>query len=446
MKAPSRKTITASIFFGFFILFFGAILFYFGPALLNNGGSTFDETDESRGFTFFPFGRGGGSGGVVTEPGDTNGGGAVTNPGGNDGNGGEISEPEIQRLRLVADVPTSGGFVYQDTLDRSSLFDVTSDAVSTMRYIESESGNVYETTENTLLNNRITITTIPRVLEAMFIDKDNLIIRYVDPVSDALKTFSASVSEIPQDSLVEGDENGLSRLSGVFLPDDIQDVSINNNQEILYTQTSPSGLVAIVTDVLGQNKKQIFSSPLSEWKPDWERRSETITMTQYPSAVAFGYSQILNRTTERTSPFVSGVRALDVLLSPDGTRALVSYKDGNAQSLFIRNEDGSYTDTNLSTFTEKCVWSSDSILAYCAEPINQVGSEAPDVWYQGVESYSDDVWRINTSDATTRILFSPFEENFYSLDIIDLGISNDERFLYFRDKEDQFFWTYQLEI
>lgn len=445
MKAPSRKTITAGIFFGFFILFFGALLFYFGPGLFNNTDSNFDDTDESRGFTFFPFGRGGGSGGVVSEPADPTDNGVQT-PTGNTGDGGEISEPEIQRLRLVADVPTAGGFVYQETLERNSLFDVTSDSVSTMRYIESESGNVYETNENTLLNTRVTITTIPRVLGAMFVSKDNLIIRYIDPASTALKTFSAAVSEIPQDSLVEEDESNLSRLSGVFLPDDIQDVSINNSREILYTQTGPSGLTAIVTDVLGQNKKQIFSSPLSEWKPDWSRRSETITMTQYPSSAAFGYSQILNRTTERTSPFVSGVRALDVLLSPDGARALVSYKDGNAQSLFIRNEDGSYTDTNLSTFAEKCVWSSDSILAYCAEPINQISSESPDVWYQGVESYSDDMWRINTSDASVRVLFSPFEENFYSLDIIDLGISNDERFLYFRDKQNQYFWTYQLEI
>jgi len=56
------------------------------------------------------------------------------------------------------------------------------------------------------------------------------------------------------------------------------------------------------------------------------------------------------------------------------------------------------------------------------------------------------VWRINTDDVSVRELFSPFDEGLFSLDIIDLGISADERFLYFRDKQDLFFWTYQLEI
>lgn len=444
MKAPSRKTITAGIFFGFFILFFGALFFYFGQGFFTQSDPNFVDTDESRGFTFFPFGRGGseGTGGQVDPVDTTNGGTDTTNP----NEPGEVVEPEIERLRLVSDVPTAGGFVYRRTIENNSFFNVTPETISVMRYIERESGNVYETTELTRINSRVTNTTIPRVLEAMFVDGDSLLVRYIDPISNTLKTFSAAVSQVPETSLVDNEGAGLSRLSGVFLPDGIQDVSINNAGEILYTQTSPSGLVAIVTDALGQNKKQIFSSPLSEWKPDWAKRSETITMTQYPSSVAFGFSQILNRTTERTSPFISGVRALDVLLSPDGTRALVSYKDGNTQSLFIRNQDGTYSDTNLSTFAQKCVWSSDSVLAYCAEPINQISSEAPDLWYQGVESYSDDVWRINTNDATTRVLFSPFEENFYSLDIIDLDISADERFLFFRDKDNEYFWTYQLEL
>ena len=205
-------------------------------------------------------------------------------------------------------------------------------------------------------------------------------------------------------------------------------------------------MVAIVTDRLGQNKKQIFSSPLQQWKPDWDKRSETITMTQYPSSIAYTVSQILNRTTERTAPFVAGVQGLDVLMSPNGERAFVSYKTGSTISLYLRTETGEYVDTGLDTYAEKCVWSSDSIIAYCAEPLGRISGDAPDSWYQGVESYSDDVWRINTTDVTTKILFSPFDEGQHSLDIIDLDISADEQYLYFRDKDNQFFWTYQLEL
>jgi hypothetical protein len=79
-------------------------------------------------------------------------------------------------------------------------------------------------------------------------------------------------------------------------------------------------------------------------------------------------------------------------------------------------------------------------------PLNDISAQAPDVWYQGVESYSDDVYQIDTSTNISGLLFSPFEEGSYSLDITDLNLSLNERYLSFIDKETTTFWTYQLEI
>lgn len=447
MNMPSRKTITATLFFGFILLFLGGLFWYFGGIFFTNNSSSIDNVGEERGFTFFPFGRGGAA---VTPTTPTNEGGGTQTSGNtgstNTGTAGEEGEIEIDRLRLIAEVPTAGGYVYRRTIANDSLFDVAPQTQEAMRFVEVETGHVYETTDSAITNTRVTNTTIPRVNEANFIDGNSVIMRYVDPTSDTIKTFVASITDdTPRGEQIEGVQT-FSKLQGVFLPEDIQDVSVNAQKEILYTQANDEGMIAVVTDELGQNKKQIFSSPLSQWKPDWSKRSETITMTQYPSAVAYSVSQILNRTTERTTPLVAGAQGLDVLLSPNGNRALVSYKTGRTISLFLQGEDGTYTDTGLDTYAEKCIWSSDSVIAYCAEPIGQISADAPDTWYQGLETYSDDMWRINTSDVTSKILFSPFDEGQYSLDIIDLGISADEQYLYFRDKENQFFWTYQLEL
>jgi len=448
MKTPSRKAITAGIFFGFFILFFGALFWYFGGIFSERETQNYIDTDESRGFTFFPFGRGDSDQGAPTNQGSVFGTGSEIDNGDSDTDNLDnevVEEVIIDRLRLVAEVPTAGGFVYQRKVENTSLFDTAPKTEVAMRYIESESGHMYETTDSVLTNTRITNTTIPRVVEAVFLNADRLLMRYVDPTADTIKTFSAQVQEQSESELTD-DADRLSRLSGVFFPDNIKDITVNQDEEVLYTQVSSSGLVAVVADALGQNKKQIFSSALKEWKPDWSGRSETITMTHYPSAISYGLSQVLNRTTERVTPLVSGKQGLDILMSPNGERTLVSYKTGNTISLFVRDESGGLQDTGLDTYAEKCVWSGDSLLAYCAQPINQIGRNAPDTWYQGVETYSDDVWRINTSDVGVKELFSPFDEGLYSLDIIDLGISNDERFLYFRDKQNLFFWTYQLEL
>jgi len=443
MKSPSRKTITATIFFVFIFIFFGALAWYFGGAFFGQNTDTeFVDTDKSRGFTFFPFGRGGGEPTIVVpnveDPNE------VDNE--NPNTGGEVVvAPQIDRLRLIAEVPVAGGYVYRRSVENTSLFDTTPQTEVAMRYVEIESGHVYETKEDTAVTTRITNTTIPRIAEADFIDGDSLAVRYIDPTSQALKTFIAKISEKSTNDK-EDDAQRLQKLNGVFLPDDISDVTVNDASQILYTQRTSDGLIAVVTDTFGQNRKQIFSSPLREWKPDWQRRTNTITMTTYPSAISYGLSQILDEATQKLTPFVSGLQGLDVLMSPDGNTTLVSYKTGNTISLFIRQADGDLVDTGLDTYAEKCVWSGDSVLVYCAEPINTISDNAPDTWYQGLESYSDDVWRINTSDVTKRILFSPFDEGFYSLDIIDLQISADERYLSFRDKENSYFWTYQLEL
>lgn len=442
MKMPSRKTITAIIFFTFFILFFGLLIWYFGAGLLNQNTSDFDDSGESRGFTFFPFGRGG-TEIVSTDPDDT------VSVGGDTGNldipDGEFT-PEIDRLRLVSDVPTAAGFVFRKTANRDSLLDFNAEVENGIRYIEVETGHVYETTDRTLANTRLTNTTIPRIQEATFVDADSLIVRYVDPASDVVKTFSATISEEQnQDTLVEGAE-AVQKLTGIFLPDNIVNYSINGERDFLYTQANGTGMVAIVSDLTGQDKQQIFSSSLAEWKPDWRGREETITMTHYPSSVSYGMSQILNRTTQRVTPFISGELALDVLLSPDGSRALVSYRTNTGISLFVRQTDGSLEYTGLDTMVEKCVWSSDSVLAYCAVPLSIISNTAPDTWYQGLEVFTDDMWRINTQDVTTSLLFSAISDEGYALDIIDLGLSLDEKFMYFRDKQNLFFWTYQLEL
>ena len=193
MKTPSRKTITATLFFGFLIIFIGALFWYFGGIFFNNTPTGGEDLGEDRGFTFFPFGRGGSAVAPIapTTPGGTNT--PTTNPT-NPTTPGEEGEVVIDRLRLIAEVPTAGGYVYRRTIANDSLFDVTPQSEEAMRFVETESGHIYETTDSTLSNTRITNTTIPRAQEAEFIDGYTLVMRYGDPTSDSIKSFSASIS------------------------------------------------------------------------------------------------------------------------------------------------------------------------------------------------------------------------------------------------------------
>ncbi len=447
MKLPSRKTITATIFFAFFLIFFGFIFWYFIWPFLNLDSSEYNDTNpERRPFSFFPFGRGDSQNTAVNteNPGEQtnqidNEQGPTTTTDNEDGN-----QNSLPRFRQITFVPTAGAVTLKETIKDNSIFEQNKTPRTIIRYMEAETGHVYDTFAETPLYERIANTTIPRVQEALWIDSDSVIVRYDDSSNATLRTFSANLT--PRDASSSTVESNAFRLAGTFLPNNIRSISINKTGELVYTSVSDGRFSLIKTDSFGEEKTALYSSPITEWKPDWSGRTEKLTLTQYPSAVSYGISLEIDPETQISRPFVSGRRGLDVLMSPGGERSLVSYKTDEGISLFIRDADGTLRYTGFETFAEKCVWSSDSIFVFCAVPTERISANSPDDWYQGVESYSDDFVRIKTDDNTSRELFSPFAEGGYILDAVEPRLSNDERFLYFLDKQDRFLWMYTLEL
>ena len=63
----------------------------------------------------------------------------------------------------------------------------------------------------------------------------------------------------------------------------------------------------------------------------------------------------------------------------------------------MKMSDKSYTGETLETLPEKCVWSkADASIFYCAVPENIPADNIyPDVWYQGLMSFSDAIWKVN---------------------------------------------------
>ena len=438
MNTPSRKTITAIIFFGFLIVFIVGLALYFGQAILSTTNTADTDTSaENRGFTFFPFGRGSGNSETPfvsvdpTEP---------TDPTNIDNQPGE-APILIDRLRQISDTPAAGGFVYARTKEGDSLFSSAPESEDVMRYVEASTGHIYEGLGDTETITRVTNTTIPRITNAVFLNGDQAILQYKDNATERKKTFSASVVE-PIDN--GNDEDVASaRLSGIFLQDSIRDVLVQG-ADVIYTFVENGRFSIRKTDLNGNDIEEVFASELLQWhvKPFG---INDLAVTHVPSFGSFGYAQAVDTDSKNVSKIFSGQLALQVLPSPNGERTMISFWDGSDMSLYVE-EDATVRDTGLDTFAEKCVWSSDNIFVYCAEPLNDIEFGAPDDWYKGLESYSDDYYQVNTNTAEASLLFSPFEEGNYSLDVTNPALSSNEKFLSFIDKNTQTFWTYQLEL
>ena len=63
-----------------------------------------------------------------------------------------------------------------------------------------------------------------------------------------------------------------------------------------------------------------------------------------------------------------------------------------------------------------------------------------DLWYQGLISFSDSMWIIDTKTQTTNILINPIDVVGKEIDIIKPILSPDENYLFFVNKKDSTLW------
>ena len=76
----------------------------------------------------------------------------------------------------------------------------------------------------------------------------------------------------------------------------------------------------------------------------------------------------------------------------------------------------------------------------CGIPQRIPGGQYPDSWYQGLVSFRDVIWKIDTTTNTTSLILTPEP----SFDIIKPQLSPDRSYLYFINKSDQTLWSYRI--
>jgi len=171
-------------------------------------------------------------------------------------------------------------------------------------------------------------------------------------------------------------------------------------------------------------------------------------MTTRPSGIANGISLLINTTNGTLSKIASG-NGLTTSVSPDLSFALVgtSGEDGsslNLNSVTLKNNNS--IDLSLKTLPEKCVWAhTEKSTVYCAVPETVPAGIYPDNWYQGLVSFTDNLWKINTSTGISKVVSLLNRGYGKNIDAIDLQLSSDDSYLTFMNKSDLILWGYRLK-
>ena len=337
----------------------------------------------------------------------------------------EGSEEQIT-LRKISASPVAGAVI------------VENGGRAIVRYIERETGHVFDVATSSPEVARVTNTTILRVRDALWsADGLHVALQYLNEDLETVETFLATVTI--------GNASSEGELQGVFLPENIVSLAVNNvGTEFVYVEKLNEGARGVRVNTSGKHVAQIFSSPFFEWRVSY-RQNGDISLLSKPSANVSGffYAVTAGGVFDRLLGDTAGLTALE---SPSKSYIAFSRSEGGKVAFSAIDETtGTISELSLSTFPEKCVWSAnDSDILFCFVPNNFPSAVYPDSWYQGLVSFNDTLWKIDLKTETYEKLLDLEAITHESLDGIKPSISQNDSILIFTNKKDSSLWSIAL--
>jgi len=375
------------------------------------------------------------------------------------------SQAVVPTLRQISTAPVAGAGIFNST--SSVIQDMVKKTIidQTIRFVDRSTGHIFDTNKDSLSVTKISNTTLPKIYESYLSSNPNVaIFRSLDDSSDTIITETAYLSKVASSTVATSTSTStiststtpttfptytgtpyITKISN--LPSGLNEIALApSSQRLLYLFNIDDKGIFILSNIDGAKPVKLYSSPLERWLLDWPNEKQAVITTK-PSGIANGISFLINTVTGALTKIASG-NGLTTLVSPDLSTSLVGTTvDGTTLKLDAINlSNKNSINLSLRTLPEKCVWShTEKSVVYCAVPRTVPLGTYPDSWYQGLVSFTDDLWKINTSTgvSTLSILFTKgYGKNF---DAINLKLSSDDSYLIFTNKKDLILWGYNLK-
>lgn len=388
------------------------------------------EEDGKVGFSFrefLPFGKGDDTGEGSGNIRDT-----MENEAGDTTTAGTVNQP-VPRLRKISSEPVAGAVIFN------------TGTTSVVRFVEKGTGNVYEARSDSNQIQRLTNTTIPKIVRALWLpDGSGFLAQTLMDESEIIETSFVKLNKNQASSTVES----LTPYSTTIgkLPTDIKEITIKpDGSKIFYYTVSNSISNWYVSNPDGTNSTLVSSNPLTEWLPKWI--SGNIVMMQNKASYAsVGFTYLFD-TSAKTIKKV-GVEIVGISANPniDGSLSLASSGGSEPQLFLVDNKKTNSTKLAANGLADKCVWlKKEKMMVYCAISNQIPKANYPDDWYKGIIYTEDSIKKIDVANDIYYNIDYISEESDQKIDVVDLNISPDDSHLIFRNKIDGFLWMLRIE-
>lgn len=412
------------------ILIVGSILILGGVGVfiyyksVNTQGGTNTTTNIFK--SFLPFGLGNNQ--TSTQTGDSN-----TNVFGSENNGTIDSDGVIIKdiLKQVTTYGVTGANSFM-IMKNATPGDSNTNPKNTpaIKFVEKSNGHIHQIFLDDGQSSEIDTSSIPNIYEAVFSGAgESVVYRYLDDTGKNIQSFL----------------NIIGGVNGQYLPENIISISSSPSNSIFYyiTKDENNNAVGNLFTTAGNKNVKVFKSAFSEWNTDWPT-AENVYLTTKPSYNVGGYAYSLNTRSGIFTKILGNIKGLTTKTNQDGSKMIYSTSANIGPSLSVYNIQNNETkELDLYSFADKCVFAFNKIDAYCGVPNTKPGTENPDLWYQGLESYSDSIYKIDTNTGSISLIMNTNAKG--GIDTTNLFLDKTEEYLFFINKKDSTLWSLNLK-
>ncbi len=309
-------------------------------------------------------------------------------------------------------------------------------STTSVRYVETSTGHIYEVDFSGENYNRLSNTTILKTEESYWSPKgDKVIIRYLNGVNDSmiLKNYSAVLPKSASST----------ELTGSFF-NDFKEIAVSSSEEsVALLQKNSAKYDLILTSFENTKRKLLASFPIGQFNISWAGKN-TLSLLTKPTRGIQGIFYGLDIKTGSLRKIVEGNSGLTAKLSPLNNFVFYSETDktGKVIGYFYDVKKNQRLILGTNTFADKCIWSNKTEgIIYCAVPKEYSSGVYPDDWYKGVKSTEDKLWLVDAQTGEVQILSENMGGN---IDAVDLKFTSDESYFFYTNKKDGTLWTVKI--
>lgn len=299
-----------------------------------------------------------------------------------------------------------------------------------LRYSASQSGFVYEI-KNTESPLQITNLFVPNVYESVFSDNYNTVVhRFLREDGQTIATYAVPIPP-------ENTDGTRTQKAGTFFSDTIDQVLSFSPTTLAYLLPKTTGASVFISTGTDTKRKEVFKSPFQDLILH-TANGRLYGQTKAAGTVS-GYLYLLDTSRGRFSKILGDIRGLTTSISPKGTYVLYSQSTNEGFSTYLLNTTtGATQPLGLSLLPEKCVWLANEDVI-CAGNTSVPSGTYPDMWYAGLISFSDQLYRIYTASNTFDVLTET-----QSFDMTHLQVDETTDTVYFIDKITGYLWKFSF--